>query len=139
MRTYSTASFLFVKIFLSVHFTRLKLKKLKATKIKKINFNISLALTLSSGWQQLMGKNYSLLCVNGVMLSNFFVVRNTKNCRQHAFFMKLRFDILVCFVTKWREQIVNNEKDDVKSWEAPDFTTLKMPLTAKSQVNMIGW
>ena len=50
----------------------------------KLNFAICLALSLSSWWQQPLGKTYGLLCQNGVIASDCFASRNPKRFRQHA-------------------------------------------------------
>ena len=50
----------------------------------KLNFTIGLVLSLSSWWQQPLGKIYGLWCQNGVMVCDPFAFKKTKSCRQHA-------------------------------------------------------
>ena len=50
----------------------------------KLIFTIYLVLSLSSCWQQPLGKTYGLRCQIGVVVSNSFAFRENKNCRQHA-------------------------------------------------------
>ena len=76
LRTYIVTNVLFVKIVLSISCIHYKLMKL--------NFTICSVLSLSSWWQQLLGKTYGLQCQNGLMVSDLFAFRKTKSCRQHA-------------------------------------------------------
>ena len=76
LRTYIVTNVLFVKIVLSIPCIHHKLMKL--------NFTICSVLSLSSWWQQLLGKTYGLQCQNGLMVSDLFAFRKTKSCRQHA-------------------------------------------------------
>ena len=50
----------------------------------KLIFIIFLVLSLSSCWQQPLGKNCGLRCQIGVMVTESFAFRENKNCRQHA-------------------------------------------------------
>ena len=50
----------------------------------KLIFAICLVLSLSSLWQQPLRKTYGLQCQIGVMVSDSFAFRETKNCRQHV-------------------------------------------------------
>ena len=50
----------------------------------KLNLAIFSVLSLSSWWQQPLGERYGLRCKNRVMVSNSFVFKKTKSCRQHA-------------------------------------------------------
>ena len=75
--TYIVANVLFVKIVLSIPCIHHKLMKL--------NFIICSVLSLSSRWQQLLGKTYGLQCQNGyLMVGDLFAFRKTKSFRQHA-------------------------------------------------------
>ena len=53
----------------------------------KLNFTICSVLSLSSWWQQPLGKTYSLRYQNRLMVSDLFAFRKTKSCRQHALLM----------------------------------------------------
>ena len=48
---------------------------------------ICLVLSLSSWCQQPLGNTYVLVCQNEVKVSDSFVFRKTKSCRQHTVFM----------------------------------------------------
>ena len=50
----------------------------------ELDFTICSVLSVSSWWQQLMGKTHGLHCQNGLMVSDLFAFRKTKSCRQHA-------------------------------------------------------
>ena len=60
----------------------------------KLNLAISSVLSLSSWWQQALGKTYALRCQNGVMVSDSFVFSKTKSCRQHALLL-LRLELVI--------------------------------------------
>ena len=53
-------------------------------KLMKLNFTIWSVLSLSSWWQQLLGRIYGLQCQNGLMVTDLFAFRKTKSCRQQA-------------------------------------------------------
>ena len=76
LRTYIVTNVLFARIVLSIPCIHYKL-------IKR-NVTICSVLSLSSWWQQHLGKNYGLQCQNGFMVSTLFAFRKTKSCRQHA-------------------------------------------------------
>ena len=50
----------------------------------KHNLGICLVPSLSSWWQQSLGKTYGLGCQNGVIVSESFAFRKTKSRRQHT-------------------------------------------------------
>ena len=76
LRTYIVTHVLFVKVVLSIPCIHYQLMKL--------NCNICSVLSLSSWWQQLLGKTYGLQFQNGLLVSDLFAFSKTKSCGQHA-------------------------------------------------------
>ena len=120
------------KIFLSVHYTLAELIKLQLI--------ISLLLDLCSWWQQLLGKTYWLQYQNGVMVSNSFVFRKTKRCRQNVFLCwcwSLRIKCLCDWMARGKSWIIKtnlfNQKNYRECWGGIDFKTLKFSLATKIQ------
>ena len=60
----------------------------------KLNFAIFLVLSLSSWWQQPLAKTYDLRCQNRVMVSDSFLFKKSKSCRQHALLV-LRLTLVI--------------------------------------------
>ena len=77
----------------------------------KLNFAICLVLSLSSWWQQPLGKTYGLFCQNGVMVSDCFASRNPKRFRQHVLLvLTLTLVTLVPLSLNVRRQIAYDQK-----------------------------
>ena len=60
----------------------------------KLNLAICSVLSLSSWWQQPLGETYGLQCENKVMVSDSFVFKKTKSCRQHVLLV-LRLTLVI--------------------------------------------
>ena len=133
--TYIVTSFLFVKIFFSVPCIDYKLMKLF--------LKIFSVLSQSSWWQQSFRKTYSLRCQIGVMISDSFAFRETKNCRQHPLLVLRSLDVgdLSAYVTEWRgancewSTLIYNRTLH-ESWDRTDFTTLKLLLATEPRASL---
>ena len=76
--------------------------------IMTLNFVICSILSLTSWWQQPLGKTYGLRCQNGVIVGDSFAFRKTKSFRQHALLV-LRL-ALVNYLPLCQGQIVNDRE-----------------------------
>ena len=61
----------------------------------KLNLAICSVPSLSSWWQQPLGKTYAIRCQNGVMVSDSFVFSKTKSCRQQDALLVLRLALVI--------------------------------------------
>ena len=95
VHTYVVTNSLFVKIFLSVPCTH--------DNPIKLNLAICSVLSLSSWWQQPLGKICGLQCQNGVTVCDSFVIRKNRSRRQHSLLvLRLRLVIQMHIVTEWQ-------------------------------------
>ena len=95
VHTYVVTNSLFVKIFLSVPCTH--------DNPMKLNLAICSVLSLSSWWQQHLGKTCGLQCQNGVTVCDSFVIRKNRSRRQHSLLvLRLRLVIQMHIVTEWQ-------------------------------------
>ena len=95
VHTYVVTNSLFVKIFLSVPCTH--------DNPMKLNLAICSVLSLSSWWQQPLGKICGLQCQNGVTVCDSFVIRKNRSRRQHSLLvLRLRLVIQMHIVTEWQ-------------------------------------
>ena len=134
---YIVTNFLFAKVFHSVPCIYYK--------PMKRNFVVWSVPSLSSWWQQPLGKTYGLRCQNRVMVSDSFVFRKTKSCTQHSFLV-LRFDVgdLSAFVTEsrgssreWSKIIHNRTLHETLRQNRPYYTNVLVGNRNSNYLNIL--
>ena len=108
------------KIYFSIHSLYCKLIKLQ--------FTVSVALALCSGWLKLLGKTYYLQWQNGVMVSDSFAFSKCKSFRQHVLFVwgwSLRIKCFCDWMAKGKLWMIKTYPNGKNIWNAKVDYTLR--------------